>query len=657
MSLNSLRSFWWAWTAIRQLSIVATSFWIAYLLRFDFVIPSSERHIFYAGLLITVSVKMLFCLLTGLELERLWPYQGFSELVRLLTTNVAWSVVSSLSIYAILGHEFPRSVYCLDLLVCVVLSGGARFGARFYREVRTGWKQAPGQKKLLIYGAGVAGITLLREIRNNPALGFQVIGFLDDDPRKKGAKLAGVPVLGSGDSAARVVENYKKRGEEIREIVVAMPSASGRHIRAAVANGRAAGVPCRIVPGLGELISGKLAVGAMREISVTDLLGREPVALDMESVRRAIFGRVVLVTGAAGSIGSELCNQLAQYMPDRLIAFDQAESQLFFLEAELRKKYPALSIVVEVGDIRHPLQVGQVIEEYKVDSVFHAAAYKHVPLMERQICEAVRNNVIGTWNLAQAAWRGGVSSFLLISTDKAVNPSSIMGLTKRVAELIVSAHRSSGARGTPTRFVSVRFGNVLVSNGSVVPIFEKQIAAGGPVTVTHPDMCRYFMTVQEAVQLVLKAGTMGQGSEIFVLDMGTPVKIVDLARNMITLAGFVPNEDIEIAFTGPRPGEKIFEELSLADENTVPTTHPEIRVFKGRQITFHELNPWISELQHLLWRRDSAAIIAHMSTLVPEYRGNKEKPALAEASVTRSGSAVPATEVSTTAQVFGAAAG
>ena len=260
------------------------------------------------------------------------------------------------------------------------------------------------------------------------------------------------------------------------------------------------------------------------------------------------------------------------------------------------------------------------MEGHNVDSVFHAAAYKHVPLMERQICEAVRNNVLGTWNLVQAAWRANVSSFLLISTDKAVNPTSVMGLTKRLAELIVSAHRFPGAGKAPTRFVSVRFGNVLVSNGSVVPIFEKQIAAGGPVTVTDPEMRRYFMTVQEAVQLVLQAGAMGRGSEIFVLDMGEPVKIVDLARNMITLAGFVPEEDIEIQFVGPRPGEKVTEELSRADENKVPTEHSKISVFKGPQITFHELHPWISELQHLLWKRDHAAIIKHLSILVPEYQ-------------------------------------
>jgi FlaA1/EpsC-like NDP-sugar epimerase len=621
----TFRSHWRAWTVARHVVIVGLSFVIAYLLRFDFVIPDTEYHLFLMGLLITVTVKMAMCLAMGLESERLWPDQGFSELVNLLTSNGLASLVSGLAIFSVLSWEFPRSVYLLDFMVCLLISGGARFAARLWREVSATRKQ--GDKPLLIYGCGVAGIALVRETRHNPKLGYHAVGFLDDDPAKKGATLAGLPVLGSGNDAARVVKSFERRGINIQEIVVAMPSATGRQIRDAVARGRAGGVNCRIVPGLGELISGSLPLANMREISVTDILGRDPVELDMRAVQRAITGRVVLVTGAAGSIGSELCNQLAQLNPCLLIAFDQAESPLFLLESDLRKKYPALNFIAEVGDIRDMRQVEQVIDGHQVNSIFHAAAYKHVPLMERQVCEAVRNNVLGTWNLAQAAWRAGVSNFLLISTDKAVNPTSIMGLTKRVAELILSAHRVASPGNTHTKFVSVRFGNVLVSNGSVVPIFEKQIAAGGPVTVTHPDMRRYFMTVQEAVQLVLQAGTMGRGSEIFVLDMGTPVKILDLARNMISLAGFTPDEDIEIQFTGTRPGEKIVEELSLADENTVPTAHAKIRIFKNRQLTFHEVNSWIAELQHLLWMREGADIIEHLKILVPEYQPMEIMPA------------------------------
>ena len=624
---RGIRSHWRAWTAIRYLSVVALSFWIAFLLRFDFSIPLVERRRFYEGLAIAMIAKITVCVLVGLDRERLWPYQGFSELVRLLTTNLMGSAVSCLLIFAAIGPEFPRSVYCLDLIVCVLLSGGARFAARLRREIINEWSQPAGEKPLLIYGAGVAGIALAREMRNNPKLGYKPVGFLDDEPHKKYARLAGLPVVGSGDEAARVTANYKRRGIEIKEIVISMPSATRREIRDALAKARAAGVASRVVPGLGELIGGKFRVAGTREISVNDLLGRDPIELDMDTVRKAISGQSVLVTGAAGSIGSELCAQLAQLGPQCVVAFDQAESELFFLEANLRKKYPFLNLVVEVGDIRDPRQVEHVITTYRINAIFHAAAYKHVPLMERQVCEAVRNNVLGTWNLVQTALRHHVSNFLLISTDKAVNPTSIMGLTKRVAELIVSASRPP-LTNTEPRFVSVRFGNVLVSNGSVVPIFQRQIAAGGPVTVTHPDMRRYFMTVQEAVQLVLQAGTMGHGNEVFVLDMGEPVKIVDLANNMIKLSGFVPDEDIEIQFTGVRPGEKIFEEYSHADESTIPTKHSKIRVFKGRQITLLELSPWLTELQHLLWKRDSAAVVEHLSILVPEYQGKAaEQPA------------------------------
>jgi FlaA1/EpsC-like NDP-sugar epimerase len=292
-----------------------------------------------------------------------------------------------------------------------------------------------------------------------------------------------------------------------------------------------------------------------------------------------------------------------------------------------------------VGDIRDIREVDEVIDEYRVNSIFHAAAYKHVPLMQRQICEAVRNNVLGTWNLVQAAYRANVSNFLLISTDKAVNPTSIMGLTKRITELIISAERANLADERRTKFVAVRFGNVLVSNGSVVPIFQKQIASGGPVTVTHPEMRRYFMTVQEAVQLVLQASTMGAGGEIFVLDMGKPMKIIDLARKMITLAGFQPDDDIDIRITGTRPGEKLFEELTLQDENTLPTGHTKIRIFRGRHpVAFHELVPWITELQHLLWRRDGVAILKHMTALVPEFISPPEE-ALQEKSLAAAASA------------------
>ena len=619
MSKRVLAASHQAWRWSWSLAVIAISYWAAWLLRFEFSIPLREQPIFQNGFLIVLVTKGAVFGAFRLHQNQWLRFLGFSDLVCLLKANLLASMAAFVAIFWMIGWEFPRSVYCLDLLVCLVVSGGVRFAARFYHETRAG-RRANGNKGLVIYGAGVAGLELAREIRGNPKLGYRVVGFLDDDPQKQGIQLLGLPVLGSGDEARKVIEARRNQHPSIQEIVVAMPSASGRQMRIAVEKGRAAGVPCRIVPGLGELISGKLHVDNYHEISVTDLLGREMVSLDLESVRRAIMGRPVLVTGAAGSIGTELCNQLAQAAPRELIALDQAESELFRLEAELRHRYPSLSLTAEIGDIRDPRRMEDIIEQHSISAIFHAAAYKHVPVMERQVCEAVRNNVIGTWNLAQAAWRNNVSRFLMISTDKAVNPSSIMGLTKRVAELIVSAARPPVGRGPATKFVCVRFGNVLVSNGSVVPIFQKQIAAGGPVTVTHPEMRRYFMTVQEAVHLVLQASTMGKGSEIFMLDMGTPVRIVDLARKMITLAGLVLDEDIEIRFVGARPGEKLFEELSLDAENLLPTSHQEIRVFQGQQVAFEQLVPWIAELQHLLWRRDAESVITHLRMLVPEYQ-------------------------------------
>lgn len=630
-------------TPLFHILIVVVSYWLAWLLRFDFHIPAAERVSFYQGLSIVAAVKLTLFLGAGLHKENWWRHQGLSDLLRLSVQNLIESAVATLLIFLVVGTEFPRSVYVLDLLLCFLLSGGARLTVRFQREIRTGWQRHEGAKGLLIYGAGVAGLALARETRDNPKLGYRVVGFLDDDSRKQGTTLMGLPVFGGGEQTATIIETSLNGKHKIEEIAVAMPSATGRQIRAAVARGSASGIPCRIVPGLGELISGKLPVGKMREISVTDLLGREPVDMDLELVRRTVTGRSVLVTGAAGSIGTELCFQIAQFEPRCLIALDQAESELFRLEADLRAKHPSLALTAEVGDIRDARQMEQIIEVYSVNSIYHAAAYKHVPLMERQVCEAVRNNVLGTWNLVQAAWRAGVSNFLLISTDKAVNPSSVMGLTKRVAELLVTAQRTPLAIGAKqTRCVCVRFGNVLVSNGSVVPIFQKQIATGGPVTVTHPEMRRYFMTVQEAVQLVLQSSAMGKGSEIFVLDMGTPVKIVDLARNMITLAGFEPDDDIEIRFTGARPGEKIVEELRIQDENMLVTSHSKIRTFQGRRLTLQELSPWISELQHLLWHRDADGALEHMKILVPEYKASElsseaaieKKPAASTAAAT-----------------------
>lgn len=624
-----------------MLAIAAAAYWGAWLLRFDFAVPTAEKRLFYSGLGIVLVAKFAVWTARGLQRERWWGYESFSDAVRLLQTNLLASLVSFVLLRTVFGSRFSRSIYCLDLLVCFSLTAGIHFAGRMHGEFILGMAKRRREKGILIYGAGVAAIDLAREIRYNPKLGYKVLGFIDDDPRKRGATITGLRVFGSGDDIPQVVARLAEDGARVDEIVVSMPSATGVQNRSALAKAKAGGVPSRVVPGLGELISGKLSLKNAREISVTDLLGRDSVELDLAAVQNATAGRCVLVTGAAGSIGSELCHQLAAVEPRMLVALDQAESELFRLEADLRAKYPDLNLAVEVGDIRDPAYVEDLIDRYAVNSIYHAAAYKHVPLMERQVCEAARNNVIGTWNLARAAWRSQVSNFLLISTDKAVNPTSIMGLTKRVAELIVTARRSAAPGESQTKFVCVRFGNVLVSNGSVVPTFQKQIAAGGPVTVTHPDMRRYFMTVREAVQLVLQASAMSNGNEIYVLDMGRPVKIVDLARKMITLAGFTPGDDIEIRFTGLRPGEKLFEEVSLVTEAMKATSHPDIRIFQGPQLDVAALLPWLEGLERLLARRDGRGVLRTLSLLVPEYQGDAGKP---DPDATRSTAAGAASE-------------
>jgi FlaA1/EpsC-like NDP-sugar epimerase len=610
------------------IAIVVASFRIAYLLRFDFEIPSSERQVFYDGLCVVLVVKgVVFCALQR-RLDRWSQFSGFWDVVRLFEENVLASILSFTGMYLLIGAHFPRSVFCLDFMVCFLASGGVQFSLRALHETRAGWRGLRCQKGLIVYGAGVAGLALAREVRCNPSLGYHFLGFLDDDPRKEGAYFLGFPVLGTGTDARRIVATERKSGRQV-EIVVAMPSASGLEIREAVSKGSSTGVSCRVVPGLGELINGKLPKSKQEPISVTDLLNREHVNLNEDGIGREIAGRTVLVTGAAGSIGSELCFQLAQLKPARLIAVDQAESELFRLTSEIQERHPDLHcwFVPEIADIRNRARVTEILEKYQVSAIFHAAAYKHVPVMEHQVWEAVTNNVIGTWNLVQTAWRLNVPRFLLISTDKAVNPSSIMGLTKRVAELIVCASRPPVGHGGGTRCVCVRFGNVLVSNGSVVPIFQRQIARGGPVTVTHPDVRRYFMTVQEAVQLVLQASIMGRASEIFVLDMGKPVRVVELARRMILMAGLTPGEDIEIRFVGLRPGEKLFEEISLDSEDHLPTTNPKIRIFRNRRMAFSDLAPWMAELQHDLWIGDPQKVVAHLKLLVPEYEPQQAEPA------------------------------
>jgi FlaA1/EpsC-like NDP-sugar epimerase len=596
--------------------LFAFSVAIAFLIQFAFSIPAEGRSLIASALLLVVLVKPPVFYISGLD-RNLRMFAEIRDLVHLFLANLAASALVSVAAMIYFGRAVPPTVWVIDFLLCSLGTVLVRYSARIFHETMSE-RGAQKRKGILIYGAGQAGATLLREIRSNHALGYSVVGFLDDDSAKRGAMIMQVPVLGSGRMAASIVARLNRRRNRVEEIVIAMPSATGREKREALANCQASGVPCKTVPGLGELLSRQVLVEQIRDVSVTDLLGRPPVQLEEDPIRAHIAGQSILVTGAAGSIGSELCRQLARFRPARMIALDQAESDLFRIEGELRESHPELEVVAALADIRDPNRLAEVLDQFSVDAVFHAAAYKHVPMMECHVCEAVQNNIFGTWNLIHAVHQRRIPNFLMISSDKAVNPTSVMGVTKRVCELIVSA--APGAReGRFTKCVSVRFGNVLGSNGSVVPIFQSQIAAGGPVCVTHPEIQRYFMTTPEAVSLVLQASSMGTGSELFVLDMGEPIRILDLAMNMIRLAGLVPHRDIDIRFTGLRPGEKLFEEINTADERTLPTYHHKIKIFQQIPPDWNAMTAWMAQLRTLLAKRRPAALVKHIHELVPEY--------------------------------------
>jgi FlaA1/EpsC-like NDP-sugar epimerase len=593
---------------------VALSVTAAFLLRFEFSIPPSLSSVLKQALIIALLVKLPIFDWAGFY-RGLRRFVSIPELYLIFLGNLAGSVLFAAVAMVWIGPEMPRSIFIIDAALCFLITAFIRFSVRICNEAFLRSDSGQERRGILIYGAGSAGAELAHEIHSNRCTRYSVKGFLDDDPLKQGAIIMGVPVLGTGREALSIVQNLNRRKPVVEEIIIAMRSATGPQMRETLANCRAARLPCKTVPGIDELLSGKFLTAQVRNVSVQDLLGRQPVKLDDGPVRASIAGRTVLVTGAAGSIGSELCRQIARFEPARLVAFDQAESELFRIENELREKHPELDFVPALGDIRDSRRLSEVFPKYSVECVLHAAAYKHVPMMESHLFEAVRNNIFGTWNLVNVALRHNVRSLLMISSDKAVNPVCVMGATKRVCERIVTAHRTHSS----TRCMSVRFGNVLGSNGSVVPIFQSQIAAGGPIKVTHPEARRYFMTISEAVSLILQASTRSQGSEIFVLDMGEPIRIVDLAENMIRLAGKVPYEEIDIQFTGLRPGEKLIEELNGSTEAVLATDQEKMRVIDDHPLNWDMIPGWIEGLEELLAARQEPAVIAHLQGLVPEY--------------------------------------
>lgn len=580
---------------------------LAFLLRFDFRIPGQYWGVLGWAALVWAPVKLLGFRVLGLD--RRWArYISLHDLLRLGLSNLAGSVAAGAVLW-LSGAGVPRSIYAIDLLLCFTLTAATRISVRLAVEhIRRG-PSAPDRKRTLVYGAGSAGAALLRDIRLNSSLPYDVVGFIDDNPHKSGLVLNGLRVLGSGDNLPQLARRY-----DAQIALIAIPSASGPEIKAIIERCAAAGLPCKTIPGLADLIDQNGLARQIRDVAVEDLLGRTPARLEHERISESLTGRSILVTGAAGSIGSEICRQIARFRPGSIVALDIAESPLFDLQQEMARTFPSVRFEAEIGSVRNAARLREVFERHRPSAVYHAAAYKHVPLMESHAFEAVENNVFGTLHLVEAAVAFGVEEFVMISSDKAVRPTSVMGATKRAAEIVVRSCRPGAGR-----YVSVRFGNVLGSNGSVVPIFRSQIARGGPVTVTHPEMRRYFMTIPEACQLVLQAATMGRGGEIFVLDMGEPVRIVDLARNLILLSGLRPEKDIGIEFTGIRPGEKLFEEVSAAGEGLLGTRHEKIRIFEGLAIPRAASDAHLAQLRRACATRDLDGLVYALRDMVPEY--------------------------------------
>lgn len=592
---------------IAQILIFLSCGVLAFLLRFEFSLHSETLAHMYRAVPAWLLIKSLT--FWALHLDRgTWRFASVPDMQRIGAANLIGSIVAAAVILSFTTPGFPRSVLVLDLVLCLQFTAGARLLARVVCNYALRARNNNPVKDVLIYGAGVAGVMLLQEIRQNPRLSYCVRGFIDDDSRKRGMRVQTIPVLGSGSDLPAIAEK-----EPITEVLIAIPSATGSQMTRILRHCHRAGLRCKTIPGLGELLSGAGLARQIRDVAMKDLLGRMPVALDETSIRAKIEGSVVLVTGAAGSIGSELCRQITRFQPKAIVAYEIAETPLFELQQEMLGRHPNLAFHAEIGSILDPYRLKEIFDRHRPRIVFHAAAYKHVPMMEEALFAAVENNILGTRNVAVAAIESASSDFVMISSDKAVRPTSIMGATKRAAELLINSMQSD------TKFVSVRFGNVLGSSGSVIPIFKRQIAAGGPVTVTHPEMRRFFMTVPEACQLVLQASTMSTGGEVFVLDMGEPLLIADLARDLIVLSGLRPGEDIEIKYTGIRPGEKLYEEISATAENTLPTYHEKIKIFSGPVKSASEMDQYIERVQHMCALRDAEGLVNELMRLEPEY--------------------------------------
>jgi FlaA1/EpsC-like NDP-sugar epimerase len=596
-----------------DVALVAFSYYFSFLLRFDMQIPAHSVFLFLMTLPLALAIRLSSFGYFGMY-SGVWRFASTSDLLSIIKGVSISSALFIIALSAINSFSgYPRSVLFIDWMVLMILLTGFRFSVKFCKEVNH--LQRRGGFRTLLVGAGEAGESILREMIRNRGLNYHPVGLVDDNPSKIGKKIYGVPVLGDTQAIPSLVKKYK-----IREIIIAIPSAKGPDMRRIVAICKECPLPYKTLPGLGELIDGRVSVKKLREVNYLDLLGRPPVNLDITGIEGYLSGQCVLVTGGGGSIGSELCRQLIRFRPRNLIIVDAGEENLFRIQMELEHELHFKDFTALLARVENRSIMEAVFNKYRPEVVFHAAAYKHVPLVEQNPWEAVSNNIDASRVAMELARLYGVERFVLVSSDKAVHPTNVMGVSKRVSELLIQSFQE-----TKTRFMAVRFGNVIGSSGSVIPLFLRQIERGGPITLTHPEATRYFMTVVEASRLILQAGGMGAGGEVFVLEMGTPIKILDLANDLIRLSGKKPDEDIRIKYTGLRPGEKLCEEYILGDETIVATSHPQVTIlqtdgqppspeFKKR------LNRLLDELSEAAAQMDAFRIKKLLREIVPEYR-------------------------------------
>ncbi|MCB5560420.1 polysaccharide biosynthesis protein [Anaerosalibacter bizertensis] len=594
--------------------LVNLAYFLSLYIRFEGQIDEVYLNNYMNHIVIITFIKIFIFYLFKLY-KSLWKFASIDEMIEVVSASIVSNIVAT-AYMMIVGVKLPRSIYLMVPIMDMAFVGGTRFSYRVLRRLRYSTSMGgDSSKKVLIIGAGAAGAMVIKELRNHNTLRSQPVAIVDDDPRKIGQNINGIPVLGTRKDIPYICEV-----QNIDEIIIAIPSANKKNISEIVSECKKTKCKTKILPGIYELIDGRVSVTKIRDVDIGDLLGREEIHLDMEDISKYIKGKKVLVTGGGGSIGSELCRQISRFEPEELAILDIYENNAYDIQNELKRRYKRLNLKVIIASVRDKDRIESIIDEERPDVVFHAAAHKHVPLMEENPEEAIKNNVFGTLNLVQATDKYNVKRFVLISTDKAVNPTNVMGATKRICEMIIQSMNSI----SDTEFVAVRFGNVLGSNGSVIPLFKKQIAEGGPVTVTHEEVTRYFMTIPEACQLVLQAGAMASGGEVFVLDMGEPVKIIDLANDLIRLSGFEPDVDIPIKIVGLRPGEKLFEELLLDEEGISNTSHNKIFIGQPTFTDYKYLIQNLEKLKYVIEYNDKIKLKKVLSEIVPTYEPYEE---------------------------------